>query len=94
MLNLISVEQIAATIIATAVVRVGGGGGSVCSPRYKWTLLSIYHELYVLLQPQTGPFVMNTEADVKQAEQDYVNGKNGFEGAQQWNSFVVTDSNY
>lgn len=37
---------------------------------------------------------MNTEADVKQAEQDYVNGKNGFEGAQQWNSFVVTDSNY
>jgi hypothetical protein len=36
-----------------------------------------------------GVFVMNTEEEISQAEKDYRLGQNGFEGAKEWNSFVV-----
>ena len=38
-----------------------------------------------------GPFVMNSEEEIKMAEIDYRLGRNGFEGAREWNSFIVTD---
>ena len=36
-----------------------------------------------------GPFVMNTEAEIREAISDYRLGKNGFENARTWNSFIV-----
>ena len=54
----------------------------------------IGRSLYVYMHCTAGPFVMNTEAEVRQAEDDYARGTNGFEGAHQWNSFVVTDDTY
>lgn len=36
-----------------------------------------------------GVFVMNTEEEIEQARKDYLLGENGFEGAKEWNSFVV-----
>ena len=35
---------------------------------------------------------MNTDEEVRQARKDYIQNKNGFEGAKQWNSFVVTEA--
>lgn len=32
---------------------------------------------------------MNTEEEIEQAKKDYILGQNGFEGAKEWNSFVV-----
>ena len=37
---------------------------------------------------QMGPFVMNTEKELIQAYQDYQDSKNGFEGADTWNSEI------
>ena len=34
---------------------------------------------------------MTTEEDAQQAERDYIAGQNGFEGAREWNSFVVRE---
>ena len=36
----------------------------------------------------TGPFVMNTEEEIKAAMNDYRQGRNGFENAPKWNSSV------
>ena len=38
-----------------------------------------------------GPFVMCTEEEARQAEMDYLQAVNGFEGAKEWNSFVVRE---
>jgi len=35
---------------------------------------------------QHGPFVMCTQAQIRQAMMDYQSGRNGFEGADRWNS--------
>ena len=35
---------------------------------------------------QYGPFVMNTEDQIRQAMSDYRNAKNGFENARTWKS--------
>ena len=34
---------------------------------------------------------MNTEAEILQANQDYQYGRNGFENARTWNSFIVRE---
>ena len=33
-----------------------------------------------------GPFVLNTNEELKQAFEDYSQGKNGFEGSRTWKS--------
>lgn len=38
-----------------------------------------------------GPFVMNSQDQIKQAFNDYRRGQNGFEKAPTWNSFVARD---
>jgi hypothetical protein len=38
-----------------------------------------------------GPFVMCSVDEISQAERDYQLGQNGFEGAQEWNSFIVRE---
>lgn len=35
-----------------------------------------------------GPFVMNTNTQIQQTFIDYQTGKNGFEGADQWESKI------
>ncbi|XP_046579779.1 uncharacterized protein LOC124287291 [Haliotis rubra] len=40
---------------------------------------------------QHGPFVMNTEEEIRQAQADYFHDTNGFEGARSWNSFVADE---
>ncbi len=37
---------------------------------------------------------MNTEEEAKQAQHDYIKGINGFEGAREWNSFVVREDDF
>lgn len=36
-----------------------------------------------------GPFVMTSDKEIEEARQDYRLGRNGFENAHKWNSFVV-----
>lgn len=38
---------------------------------------------------QSGPFVMNTEAEIMQAMDDYASGRNGFESARTWESGIA-----
>ncbi|XP_062616772.1 pirin-like isoform X1 [Saccostrea cucullata] len=40
---------------------------------------------------QYGPFVMSSEEELHQARKDYQFGRNGFENAHTWNSFIVTE---
>lgn len=40
---------------------------------------------------QLGGYVMNTEDEIKEAIQDYLQDRNGFEGARSWNSFVARE---
>ena len=39
----------------------------------------------------TGPFVMTSEEEIKAALNDYRQGRNGFENALKWNSFVARE---
>jgi hypothetical protein len=34
---------------------------------------------------------MNTDEEALQARRDYIQGANGFEGAPQWNSFIIRE---
>ena len=40
---------------------------------------------------QYGPFVMTTNEEISEAENDYRYERNGFENAQSWNSFIATE---
>lgn len=49
------------------------------------------HHLCIARTPFAGPFVMNTREQIQEAMTDYRNGRNGFEKAHSWNSFVTRD---
>ena len=46
--------------------------------------------LYVDVSP-LGPMVLSTEADMKQAVDDFLQDRNGFKGGRDWVSFIVRE---
>lgn len=48
----------------------------------------VKHSLFVL---SVGPFVMTSEEELQETRKDYQYGRNGFENAHSWNSFIVTE---
>ena len=54
---------------------------------YALSLIKEFYEHLIYLKvAQYGPFVMNTQDEIKQTLDDYQSGKNGFERAPEWRS--------
>lgn len=55
----------------------------------KCVIQSVLHILVSKKIIHSGPFVMCTDEEIKQALNDYRKGENGFEKAHTWNSWVA-----